>query len=106
MAPQFELNETLAGALSLRAIKSFLAAAKFNSFTRAAKALSVTPAAVSKQVRELEDYLGTELFGAEPQLVWPRQRAGDRQVVAPRANEGFTFAAVDRSSKWRQAEKF
>ncbi len=50
------------GALSLRAIKSFLAAAKFKSFTGAANALSVTPAAVSKQVRELEDYLGTELF--------------------------------------------
>lgn len=62
MAPQFELSETLAGALSLRAIKSFLAAAKFRSFTGAANALSVTPAAVSKQVRELEDYLGTELF--------------------------------------------
>nr|WP_294864753.1 LysR substrate-binding domain-containing protein [uncultured Pseudogulbenkiania sp.] len=62
MAPQFELNETLIGALSLRAIKSFLAAAKFNSFTGAAHALSVTPAAVSKQVRELEDYLGTALF--------------------------------------------
>src|SRR5215469_13362192 len=62
MAPQFELSETLVGALSLRAIKSFLAAAKFRSFTGAANALSVTPAAVSKQVRELEDYLGTALF--------------------------------------------
>jgi LysR family transcriptional regulator, glycine cleavage system transcriptional activator len=62
MAPQFEMSETLVGALSLRAIKSFLAAAKFKSFTGAANALSVTPAAVSKQVRELEDYLGTELF--------------------------------------------
>jgi LysR family transcriptional regulator, glycine cleavage system transcriptional activator len=62
MASQFELSETLVGALSLRAIKSFLAAAKFKSFTGAANALSVTPAAVSKQVRELEDYLGTELF--------------------------------------------
>jgi DNA-binding transcriptional LysR family regulator len=62
MAPQFEISETLVGVLSLRAIKSFLAAAKFSSFTGAASALSVTPAAVSKQVRELEDYLGTALF--------------------------------------------
>lgn len=62
MAPQFEMSETLIGALSLRAIKSFLAAAKFRSFTGAANALSITPAAVSKQVRELEDYLRTELF--------------------------------------------
>jgi LysR family transcriptional regulator, glycine cleavage system transcriptional activator len=62
MARQYTMNETLFGALSLRAIKSFLAAAKFGSFTGAAKALSVTPAAVSKQIRELEDYLKTELF--------------------------------------------
>ncbi|WP_321964394.1 LysR substrate-binding domain-containing protein [Paraburkholderia sp. J7] len=62
MASQFEMSETLVGALSLRAIKSFLAAARFRSFTGAANALSVTPAAVSKQVRELEDYLGTTLF--------------------------------------------
>lgn len=62
MPTPFELSETLIGAPSLRAIKAFLAAAKFKSFTAAANALSVTPAAVSKQVRELEDYLGTELF--------------------------------------------
>jgi DNA-binding transcriptional LysR family regulator len=62
MTLQFEMSETLVGALSLRAIKAFLAAAKFKSFTGAANALSVTPAAVSKQVRELEDYLGTALF--------------------------------------------
>ncbi|WP_322049387.1 LysR substrate-binding domain-containing protein [Paraburkholderia sp. J67] len=62
MASPFEMSETLVGALSLRAIKSFLAAAKFRSFTGAANALSVTPAAVSKQLRELEDYLGTALF--------------------------------------------
>jgi LysR family transcriptional regulator, glycine cleavage system transcriptional activator len=62
MGSQFEMSETLVGALSLRAIKSFLAAARFHSFTGAANALSVTPAAVSKQVRELEDYLGTTLF--------------------------------------------
>lgn len=62
MAPRYELTETLVGAPSLRAIKAFLAAAKFNSFTGAASALNVTPAAVSKQVRELEDYLGVALF--------------------------------------------
>lgn len=62
MASKFELSETLIGAPSLRAIKSFVAAAKFKSFTGAANALSITPAAVSKQMRELEEYLGTELF--------------------------------------------
>lgn len=62
MASSHELTETLVGAPSLRAIKAFLAAARFRSFTGAAAALHVTPAAVSKQVRELEDYLGTALF--------------------------------------------
>lgn len=62
MAPRYELTETLVGSPSLRAIKAFLAAARFSSFTSAASALNVTPAAVSKQVRELEDYLGVALF--------------------------------------------
>ncbi|GGY02730.1 LysR family transcriptional regulator [Litchfieldella qijiaojingensis] len=47
---------------SLRAVRSFVAAAKYQNFTRAAEALCVTQAAISRQIRELESYLGTELF--------------------------------------------
>ncbi len=47
---------------SLTATKSFVAAAKYQSFTRAAEALCVTQAAVSRQIRELEASLGVELF--------------------------------------------
>ena len=47
---------------SLRAVKSFVAAAKYGSFTRAAEALCVTQAAISRQIRELETFLGTDLF--------------------------------------------
>jgi LysR family transcriptional regulator, glycine cleavage system transcriptional activator len=47
---------------SLRAIRSFVAAAKYQSFTRAAEALCVTQAAISRQIRELETHLGTDLF--------------------------------------------
>lgn len=47
---------------SLRAIRSFVAAAKYESFTGAAEALCVTQAAISRQIRELEEYLGAELF--------------------------------------------
>lgn len=47
---------------SLRAVKSFVAAARYQNFTRAAEALCVTQAAISRQVRELESYLGTPLF--------------------------------------------
>ena len=47
---------------SLRAVKAFVAAAKYQSFTRAAEALCVSQAAISRQVRELETYLSARLF--------------------------------------------
>ncbi|WP_085585596.1 MULTISPECIES: LysR family transcriptional regulator [unclassified Pseudomonas] len=47
---------------SLRAVKAFVAAAKYLSFTRAAEALCVSQAAISRQIRELESYLGAQLF--------------------------------------------
>lgn len=47
---------------SLRAVRSFVAAARYQNFTRAAEALCVTQAAISRQIRELESYLGTALF--------------------------------------------
>ncbi len=46
----------------LNAIKAFEAAARLGSFTRAAEELSVTHGAVSRQVRLLEEWLGTRLF--------------------------------------------
>ncbi len=54
---------------SLRAIKSFVAAAKCLSFTRAADSLCVTPAAVSRQIKELEEVLGVELFNRSGRAV-------------------------------------
>ncbi|MCY1336541.1 Glycine cleavage system transcriptional activator [compost metagenome] len=47
---------------SLRAVKCFVAAARHQSFTRAAETLCVTQAAISRQIRELEEHLGTALF--------------------------------------------
>ncbi|MGC4012354.1 MAG: LysR substrate-binding domain-containing protein [Pseudomonas sp.] len=47
---------------SFKAVRSFVAAAKYRNFTRAAEALCVTQAAISRQIRELEAHLGTELF--------------------------------------------
>lgn len=55
-------DQTLLKMPSLRAVKCFVAAARHQSFTRAAEALCVTQAAVSRQIRELEEHLGTELF--------------------------------------------
>ncbi|MBU3055788.1 LysR family transcriptional regulator [Pseudomonas indica] len=62
MVKHTEPDQTLIKMPSLRAVKSFVAAAKYQNFTRAAEALCVTQAAISRQIRELEDYLGAELF--------------------------------------------
>lgn len=46
----------------MNALRAFDAAARHLSFKKASEELSVTPAAVSQQVRSLEDYLGVQLF--------------------------------------------
>ena len=51
----------------LNALKAFEAAARSQSFTRAAEELCVTQAAVSQQVKSLEATLGLKLFNRERQ---------------------------------------
>src|ERR671939_1982173 len=51
----------------LNALKSFEAAARHESFTRAAQELCVTQGAVSHQVKALEQELGLKLFHRERQ---------------------------------------
>src|SRR3954462_1686266 len=51
----------------LNALKSFEAAARHQSFTRAAEELCVTQGAVSHQVKALEAELGMKLFNRERQ---------------------------------------
>lgn len=46
----------------LNALRAFEAAARHRSFAKAAEELFVTPAAVSHQVKSLEDHLGAQLF--------------------------------------------
>ena len=47
----------------------FEAAARHLNFTRAAQELSVTQAAVSRQIQLLEDHLGTALFQRSPRAL-------------------------------------
>jgi LysR family glycine cleavage system transcriptional activator len=51
----------------LNAVKAFEAAARHESFTRAAEELCVTQGAVSHQVKALEAELGVKLFNRERQ---------------------------------------
>src|SRR3954464_5296170 len=60
----------------LNGLKAFEAAARSESFTRAAKELNVTQGAVSHQVKALEDTLGLKLFHRErQQLSSPKRDA-------------------------------
>jgi len=52
----------VAAALPLNALNAFLVAARVGSFSKAADELHVTPAAVSQQIRQLEDVLNVALF--------------------------------------------
>lgn len=62
MKKQAAPDQTLLRMPSLRAVKCFVAAARYQSFTRAAETLCVTQAAISRQIRELEEHLGMALF--------------------------------------------
>ncbi|WP_342361258.1 transcriptional regulator GcvA [Terrarubrum flagellatum] len=53
----------------LSAVRAFEAAARHQSFTRAAEELGMTQAAVSYQIRLLEDRIGTPLFVRQPRQV-------------------------------------
>tara|TARA_R110002096_G_scaffold17030_1_gene58618 strand:- start:1828 stop:2763 length:936 start_codon:yes stop_codon:yes gene_type:complete len=46
----------------LNALRAFEAAARLESFSRAADELAVTPGAISQQIRLLEEHVGTPLF--------------------------------------------
>lgn len=67
----------------LNSLRAFDAAARFLSFTKAAEELHVTQAAISHQIKGLEEFLGTQLFvrrnralllTEEGQNYWPQIR--------------------------------
>ena len=66
---------------SLNALKAFEAAARHESFTEAAGELFVTHAAISRHIRDLEEWLGTQLFlrtGRGVQLTEAGRRFGGK----------------------------
>jgi LysR family glycine cleavage system transcriptional activator len=67
----------------LNALRTFEAAARHLSFTRAAEELAVTQAAVSHQVKALEGFLGFALFRREPRQLLLTDR-GQRYGLALR----------------------
>lgn len=53
----------------LNALRAFEAAARLGSFTLAAQELCVTPGAISRQIKTLEDHFGQALFSRGHRLV-------------------------------------
>ena len=76
----------MADYLPLNALKAFEAAARHLSFSKAAEELHVTPAAISQQIKTLEDLLGVQLFHRLNRALALTQ-AG--QAGLPRLSEGF-----------------
>src|SRR3954451_17796325 len=66
---------------ALNALKSFEAAARHESFTRAAEELCVTQGAVSHQVKALEEELGVKLFNRERQRLLITEAGRDYLAV-------------------------
>ena len=70
----------------LNALRAFEAVARLQSFTKAADELSVTRAAVSHQIKNLEEYLGFALFERHTRSI-SLTPAGE--VALPKLREGF-----------------
>jgi len=70
----------------LNGLRAFEAAARYLSFTKAAEELNVTPAAVSQQVKSLEEYFGVALF---KRLTRALMLTDSGQMVLPILQEGF-----------------
>ncbi|MEX0365303.1 MAG: LysR substrate-binding domain-containing protein [Ruegeria sp.] len=69
----------------LNALRAFECAARTGSFAAAGGELGVTPAAVSLQVRNLEDWLGRQLFTRRANRIWLTDAGRDYYMNAASA---------------------
>jgi LysR family glycine cleavage system transcriptional activator len=85
----------------LNALRAFEATARHLSFSKAAEELHVTPAALSHQIRGLEDLLGLKLFYRRARAIELTEPA---RLIYPGIRAGFETIreAVDRLDRGRQ----
>jgi LysR family glycine cleavage system transcriptional activator len=82
-----ERNSSVPSSLPpLTSLRAFEAAARLSSFTKAARELHVTPAAISHQIRGLEKFLGVTLFRRSSRRVTLTEQG---QLAAEHLREGF-----------------
>lgn len=77
----------------LNTLRAFEAAARHESFLRAAEELHLTPSAVSHQIRTLEEHLGVDLFYRRPRAVALSQAGRAFAPVVADALDGIARAA-------------
>ena len=82
----------------LTALRAFEAAARHMSFAKAAEELHVTPAALSFQIKSLEDHLGAPVFHRLNRAV-ELTEAG--RALAPGVTDGFQSL----NTAWRSAQR-
>ena len=70
----------------LSALRAFEATARLKSFSRAADELSVTPAAISHQIRALEEDLGVKLFHRQNRAI---ELTASARVLLPGLSDAF-----------------
>lgn len=85
---------------SLNALRAFEAAARHRSFTRAAAELNVTQAAVSHQVKGLEERIGTQLFLRLPRALLLTPEA---EALLPDLRDAFDRIALAVERVGRQS---
>ena len=82
----------------LNSLRAFESAARRLSFTKASEELHVTPAAISQQIRLLENYLGVPLFHRMTRAIKLTEEA---RAALPLVKEGFDrlAEAIDRMTQ-------
>jgi LysR family glycine cleavage system transcriptional activator len=87
----------------LNALRDFEAAARHLSFKNAANELAVTPAAISHQIKLLEDFLGIGLFR---RLTRSLELTPEGEAMLPKVREGLEcFAAAVESTRAQVAKE-
>jgi LysR family glycine cleavage system transcriptional activator len=79
----------------LNSVRAFEAAARHESFIKAAEELCVTPPAISQQVKQLEDWLGRKLF-----------RRLNRGLVLTPAGQTYLHSLTDLLDRLESATSF
>lgn len=82
----------------LGALRAFEAAARLQSFKRAADELSVTPTAISHQIRALEEYIDVRLFERQTRKVALTDAAQRLLPVLSRGFDAFAQAIAEVSA--------